>query len=45
MDNGAARKESSSQKLQTAGDAIGDPFEISTIRREDIAFHIGNYKF
>lgn len=34
MDNGPARANLTSQKLQAAGDDIGDPFEISTVRRE-----------
>lgn len=38
MDNGPARANLTSQKLQAAGDDIGDPFEISTVRREDFNF-------
>jgi hypothetical protein len=34
MDNGPARKNSVAQKLQAVGEDIGDPFEISTVRRE-----------
>jgi len=34
MDNGPARKNQIAQKLQQLGDEIGDPFEISTVRRE-----------
>lgn len=34
MDNGPARKYGVAQKLQNLGEAIGDPFEISTVRRE-----------
>ena len=34
MDNGPARKHGVAQKLQAAGEEIGDPFEISTVRRE-----------
>ena len=34
MDNGPARKLKIAQKMQEAGDKIGDPFEISTIRRD-----------
>lgn len=41
MDNGPARNAGTSIKLQNAGEKIGDPFEISTIRREDLAFHRG----
>ncbi|XP_071445166.1 putative aminopeptidase W07G4.4 [Hetaerina americana] len=39
MDNGPARENGHSKLLQEAGSIIGDPFEISTIRREDFAFH------
>eukprot|EP00731_Ephydatia_muelleri_P020887 Em0013g614a len=35
LDNGPARKISFAQSLQTAGDIMGDPLEISNIRRED----------
>jgi leucyl aminopeptidase len=41
MDNGPARNASHAQQLQTAGEELGDMFEISTIRKEDIAFHRG----
>lgn len=41
MDNGPARRESSAQNLQKAGEQIGDPLEISTLRREDFAFNEG----
>lgn len=34
MDNGPAKKRQISLRLQEAGDLIGDPFEISNIRRE-----------
>ena len=34
MDNGPAKRNKISQVLQTAGDLMGDPFEISNIRRE-----------
>lgn len=34
MDNGPARKLNTAQKVQAAGDTMGDPFEISNIRRE-----------
>ncbi|XP_034254907.1 putative aminopeptidase W07G4.4 isoform X2 [Thrips palmi] len=39
QDNGPAREDQNSRKLQDAGAVIGDPFEISTMRREDIAFY------
>jgi len=34
MSNGPARNAGVPQTLQQAGDISGDPFEISTIRRE-----------
>lgn len=40
QDNGLARKEGSALKLQDAGDLIGDPFEISTMRKDDLNFYI-----
>jgi len=39
MDNGAARAEGTAQKMQKAGDDVGDMFEISTVRREDWEFN------
>lgn len=39
QDNGPAREDLNARKLQDAGAVIGDPFEISTMRREDLAFH------
>ena len=41
MDNGPARNASHAQQLQTAGEELGDMTEISTIRKEDNAFHRG----
>lgn len=41
LDNSVAQNSGNGPKLQSAGIAIGDPFEISLIRREDIAFHKG----
>jgi len=38
IDNGPARQDQIAQKLQTIGDAVGDPFEISTVRKEDFDF-------
>jgi leucyl aminopeptidase len=38
IDNGPARENETSYKLQAAGEEVGDPFEISTVRREDFAF-------
>ena len=34
MDNGPAREKKVAQRLQELGEDIGDPFEISTVRRE-----------
>lgn len=34
MDNGPARANNVSRKIQEAGDKIGDIFEVSNIRRE-----------
>ena len=41
MDNGPAHDIRNATKLQDAGDLVGDPFEISRIRREDYVFHTG----
>lgn len=41
LDNGPAARLQVSQKVQEAGHLMGDLFEISTIRREDYAFHKG----
>ncbi|CAL1526701.1 unnamed protein product [Lymnaea stagnalis] len=48
MDNGPARNLSTAQKVQSSGEKIGDPFEISTIRREagiDFEFHKGKSEY
>jgi leucyl aminopeptidase len=45
LDNGPAKKEGVSLKLQQAGDESGDPFEISTLRREDYEFHLGKSEY
>ena len=42
MDNAVARKEGHAEKLQKDSESVGDPFEISTIRREDYQFHRGD---
>ena len=34
MDNGPARKNRIAENLQALGEEVGDPFEISTVRRE-----------
>ncbi|XP_033340320.1 putative aminopeptidase W07G4.4 [Megalopta genalis] len=41
MDNAVARLVSNAEKLQASGETMGDPFEISRIRREDFNFHEG----
>ncbi|PVD31088.1 hypothetical protein C0Q70_10366 [Pomacea canaliculata] len=41
LNNGPAKKISVACKLQEAGDLFADPFEISTIRKEDYDFHKG----
>jgi leucyl aminopeptidase len=38
IDNGPAQASLTAQRLQAAGEAVGDPFEISTVRREDFEF-------
>jgi len=38
MDNGPARLERFAQKIQDIGHQLSDPFEISTVRREDYEF-------
>jgi len=45
LDNGPAKKAQTSQKLQEAGDLSGDPFEISTLRREDYNNHRGKSEY
>uniref|UniRef100_A0A182S575 Cytosol aminopeptidase domain-containing protein n=1 Tax=Anopheles funestus TaxID=62324 RepID=A0A182S575_ANOFN len=41
MDNGPARAVDHGLMLQRAGEVVGDPFEISVLRREDFNFHKG----
>lgn len=41
LDNGPAARQEVSKKVQEAGNLLGDMFEISTIRKEDYAFHKG----
>lgn len=36
LDNGFARKHKISKRIYNAGHVLGDPFEISTLRREDV---------
>lgn len=39
MDNGVARKKKHAEKLLAAGFEIGEPLEITTLRKEDFAFN------
>lgn len=39
-----ARKEKNALKLVEYSEQIGDPFELSTVRREDYKFHKGELK-
>lgn len=41
MDNGPARDAGHGNLLKKIGDQYGDPFEISTIQREDFTAHAG----
>ncbi|KAF8794557.1 putative aminopeptidase W07G4.4 like protein [Argiope bruennichi] len=45
MENGAAARENVGRDLQNAGHAVGDMFEVSTIRREDYDFHKGKSEY
>ncbi|XP_062613205.1 putative aminopeptidase W07G4.4 [Saccostrea cucullata] len=45
LDNGPARIMNNAQNIQVAGDTWGDPFEISTIRRDDYDFHRGKSEY
>ncbi|XP_067879104.1 putative aminopeptidase W07G4.4 [Heterodontus francisci] len=45
MDNGPAQRAKTAQELQAAGDEVADPFEISTIRRDDYDFHKGKSEY
>lgn len=38
LDNGPARKANVSPRIQAGGHILGDPFEVSTLRREDYAY-------
>ncbi|XP_063236787.1 putative aminopeptidase W07G4.4 [Bacillus rossius redtenbacheri] len=42
MDNGPARQLKTAQKLQERGESLGDMFEISTLRREDVKNYSGH---
>jgi len=41
MENGPAKRKAMARNLQAVGDTVADPFEISTIRREDYEFNKG----
>lgn len=41
IDNGPARAAGHAERLKRAGDACGEPFEVSTLQREDFAAHAG----
>jgi leucyl aminopeptidase len=45
MENGPAKKFGVAKMIQEAGDVSGDPFEISTIRREDYMAHGGKSEY
>ncbi|XP_074100534.1 putative aminopeptidase W07G4.4 isoform X1 [Cotesia typhae] len=42
IDNAVARSENNAEKLEVSGDLIGDPFEVSRMRREDFAAHLSS---
>ncbi|KAK6622519.1 hypothetical protein RUM44_002331 [Polyplax serrata] len=44
MDNSVAKTTREAYKLQEAGNEIGDPLEVSVIRREDFAHHKGSWE-
>jgi len=45
MENGPARRKAMARNIQTVGDSVADPFEISTVRREDYAFVRGKSEY
>lgn len=45
MDNGPAREIAHAQHLQEIGHVLGDPLEVSTIRREDYDFVAGRNEY
>ncbi|XP_019644231.1 PREDICTED: putative aminopeptidase W07G4.4 [Branchiostoma belcheri] len=45
LDNGPARKLQTAQQMQQAGHEFADPFEISTLRREDFDFIRGRSEY
>ncbi|XP_034726970.1 putative aminopeptidase W07G4.4 [Etheostoma cragini] len=45
MDNGPAHRNKNAAQWQKAGEALGDVFEVSSIRREDYEFHKGKSEY
>uniref|UniRef100_K1QUZ1 Putative aminopeptidase W07G4.4 n=1 Tax=Magallana gigas TaxID=29159 RepID=K1QUZ1_MAGGI len=45
LDNGPARIMNNAQNIQEMGDQWADPFEISTLRRDDYDFHRGKSEY
>ncbi|XP_077378812.1 putative aminopeptidase W07G4.4 [Festucalex cinctus] len=45
MDNGPAHRAGNAARWQKAGEALGDLFEVSSIRREDYEFHKGKSEY
>jgi leucyl aminopeptidase len=45
MSNGPARELKIDHSLQQNGEAIGDPYEISRIRKEDYELHKGKTEY
>uniref|UniRef100_T1GYQ3 Cytosol aminopeptidase domain-containing protein n=1 Tax=Megaselia scalaris TaxID=36166 RepID=T1GYQ3_MEGSC len=41
IDNSVARNEGHCYKLQEVGNAVGDPFEVSYLRKDDFDFNCG----
>ena len=42
VDNGPARQLNIAQQLQSEGELWGDPFEVSSLRREDYQVHLSS---
>ncbi|XP_061672835.1 putative aminopeptidase W07G4.4 [Syngnathoides biaculeatus] len=45
MDNGPAHRAGNAANWQKAGEVLGDPLEVSRIRREDYEFHKGKSEY
>ena len=45
MSNGPARALKTDHNLEQSGEAIGDPYEISRIRKEDYEMHKGKTEY